>query len=50
MQTLKCKVCGRTLMEVEGQAHIRKKCPKCKTMNEFYIKEKPKAKQLRKDE
>lgn len=37
MQTLKCKVCGKTLMEVEGQAHIRKKCPKCKTMNEFYI-------------
>jgi len=37
MQTLRCKNCGKVLLEAEGQAHISKICPKCKTRNEFYI-------------
>lgn len=37
MQTLRCKECGKVLLEAEGQAHIVKDCPKCKTRNEFYI-------------
>ncbi|KHD34356.1 regulatory protein [Clostridium acetobutylicum] len=39
MQTLKCKKCGKTLLEAEGQANIIKVCPKCKNRNEFHIKE-----------
>lgn len=39
MQKLRCKKCNKVLMEVEGQAHIIKDCPKCKTRNEFYINE-----------
>ncbi|AAK79863.1 phage FluMu protein Com [Clostridium acetobutylicum] len=39
MQTLRCAKCGKVLLEAEGQAHIKKKCPKCKEVNEFYIKE-----------
>lgn len=39
MQELRCKHCNKMLMEAEGQAHIKKICPKCKTVNEFYIKE-----------
>ncbi|MCR3759160.1 hypothetical protein KYB31_09175 [Clostridium felsineum] len=37
MEILKCKKCGKTLLEAEGQANIIKVCPKCKTRNEFYI-------------
>lgn len=37
MQTLRCKNCNKVLLEAEGQAHIVKDCPKCKTRNEFYI-------------
>lgn len=38
MQELKCEKCNKVLMEAEGEAYIKKKCPKCKTMNEFHIK------------
>ncbi|URZ06473.1 Com family DNA-binding transcriptional regulator [Clostridium felsineum] len=37
MQTLRCTKCGKVLLEAEGEAYIRKKCPKCKTINEFHI-------------
>lgn len=40
MQTLRCKNCGKVLLEAEGkEAHIIKHCKGCKTWNEFYIKE-----------
>lgn len=39
MQTIRCEKCDKVLMEAEGQAHIRKICPKCKTVNEISIGE-----------
>lgn len=33
MQEIKCKRCGKLLMEAEGSATIIKICPKCKTKN-----------------
>ncbi len=37
MEKIRCKQCGKILMEAEGQATIKKICPKCKTRNEFVI-------------
>lgn len=40
MQEIRCTNCGKLLMEAEGQATIRKICPKCKTVNDIQIGQK----------
>jgi len=37
MQQISCIKCGKVLLEAEGEATIRKICPKCKTMNVIFI-------------
>lgn len=37
MQIIKCKHCGKTLLEFEGQGTIIKDCPRCKTRNTLNI-------------
>jgi phage FluMu protein Com len=40
MQKIRCKQCGKLLLEAEGQATIIKDCPKCKTRNFIEIGQK----------
>lgn len=37
MQIIRCKKCSKVLFEIEGQAHVKKVCPKCKTMNDINV-------------
>ena len=32
MKEIRCPVCGRKLLEIDGQATISIKCPKCKNI------------------
>ena len=40
MSQIRCKSCGKLLMEAEGNANIEVKCPRCRNINKYTIKEK----------
>ncbi|AZV56065.1 Com family DNA-binding transcriptional regulator [Clostridium sp. AWRP] len=39
MSKIRCKSCGKLLMEAEGNASIEIKCPRCRNINKYSIKE-----------